>query len=145
MDQLKHLGIIFTNKKIKMKLSNQQIDALSSQITNEYREKQQEEIKKLKESGQVKKLAKKYSEQATRFMKLFNALPKKVQEKVKYYPTSIMNEEAFIDASYIELRLVPETIIPADIRNKILVASIDSTDLAQLKEKLDIYPKKSKN
>lgn len=115
-----------------MRLSNQQIEALIA-VISEKEEKAHAEATKKKREAEAKRCLGKAKE----YTKLVNALPAELKNIIRdSYRGATFNEKYFTDNL---TESIKEPRHDRDkLRNKILIASIDSDTLSELKVKLKI-------
>lgn len=111
-----------------MKLTNQQIDAVVETIySKEYKAKQ---ILIDKKDTEARKTA---LPKAKELYKIYEKIPKTVRDCLRYNSTVTIKK--IIDALVKESKI--KNVSRDEIRNKVLIASIDSSTLDELKTKLD--------
>ena len=112
-----------------MKLTNQQIDALVEQEAQVFKEANKEKVNPVNKKLVV--LANKYA-------KILKQIPEDVLDEFHYTRIANIDEDSFLkvlqnlDEEYVK----PVVFDKNAYRNKILVASIDAKDLAELNSKL---------
>lgn len=112
-----------------MKLSNQQLDALVSKI---YNNSKQEDLYKIK--CKECKVNPKTIALANKYEKTLNSIPEKIRNKLYIKTTNNQFLDAIVQTTIVEPPLKSRT----DIKNEILIASIDSETFNELQEKLKI-------
>lgn len=112
-----------------MRLNNQQIEAMVAQ------ERQDFEAKKKNAKSLIPNKVKR---EAAKYLSFLNKIPARVVEHLGYCSISNINEKklisAIMDAEGLEIE--PTKFDSTAYRNKILIASIDSSDLAELQAKI---------
>jgi hypothetical protein len=113
-----------------MKLSNQQIEALIAKIQKENKAKILQEVEALRNDPVIIKKAEGYKQ-------LLSKVPKDIRDCSRYSDDRDMLKKIItelVDKSKIKTK----ELYSSDLRNDILVASIESNDLKELSNKLGI-------
>lgn len=113
-----------------MKLSNQQIDALVAMIAKKQNAKHKVENDKKIEAARKKNIV-----QAKQLMKFYETIPKELRGAM--YRNNPLNERGMVD--WLSKDIDTKCASKDEIRNEILIASIDAQTLDQLKLKLKNY------
>jgi hypothetical protein len=110
-----------------MKLSNQQIDAIIETQSAKLTKQKADISSKLKDNIKLKKEAKRWAEYIAKIPD--NIIPQYNKPK----------EESILIKLVAEVMAINNINLPtSDLRNKLIIASIDSKDMAELQEKLGI-------
>lgn len=113
-----------------MKITNQQIDAIVSETMRKENLRVNNEKDKLKEDTRIVAEARKY-------LSLIEKIPLDIRKSI--YGFYDINLDKIVNAIIAAKKLtIPYKLNHSELRNKIIIASIDSKDIEELKSKLKI-------